>query len=194
MEEQNGILGKAGKLEKLENPARVAELAPEATLRRIGLGPDDAVCDVGAGSGLFSLAAARLTRGAVFALDTDAEILGTLARRAAAEGLSQLRTVPVSGVAYPLPDGACDLALLVTVLHEISERDALAAELGRLLRPSGRVCLIEFRAESTPMGPPPERRVGAEAARALFARHGFAPEREFLLGSSFYCQVYTRRV
>jgi len=84
MHEDNGILGKARKREKLENPARVAELKPEETLRQIGVRPGQTLCDIGAGSGLFSLAAARLGVRTVWALDTDDAILEDLRSRAAA--------------------------------------------------------------------------------------------------------------
>lgn len=38
------------KQNKLENPERLAELSPKETLMRIGLGEQDIICDIGAGS------------------------------------------------------------------------------------------------------------------------------------------------
>lgn len=192
MGEQNGILGRSGKWEKLENPARAAELDPAGTLRRAGLQSGQTLCDIGAGSGLFTLAAARLTDGTVWAAETDADILARLTARAQKEGLSNVLPVPAEGVRYRLPDGCADWALLVTVLHEIAEKDALLDELRRLLKPDGRVCLVEFQKARTPMGPPPEHRLGAGEAAALFPRHGFAPEQQFPLSENFYCQVWKK--
>lgn len=91
---RGSVMGPTGKWEKLENPARVAELSPADTLTRAGISDGDAVCDIGAGSGLFATAAAGLTHAAVYAVDTDADILARLAEKARAEGLSNLHTLP----------------------------------------------------------------------------------------------------
>lgn len=190
MHMENGILPRAGKKEKLENPRRVAELAPAATLQRLGLADGDSVCDIGAGSGLFSLAAARMTKGDVWAVETDAAILQELAAAAAAQGLRNLHPLAADGCRYSLPDACADWVLLVTVLHEIPEREALLAELRRLLKSGGRLALIEFIRARTPMGPPPEHRLGAEEAAALFLRAGFIQKKEWTLGDNFYCQIY----
>ena len=188
MHEDNGILGKARKREKLENPARVAELKPEETLRQIGVRPGQTLCDIGAGSGLFSLAAARLGVRTVWALDTDDAILEDLRRRAAA--VPNLQTVWADGGSYPLAPRCADWVLLVTVLHEIEEKSALFSEIRRLLKTGGRVCLIEFQKARTPMGPPLAHRLGAKEAAALFAGEGFSKELNLLLGENFYCQTY----
>ena len=188
MTAQDGILDKAEKREKLEHPARVAELDPAGTLRKIGFCAGQTLCDIGAGSGLFSLAAARLGAGTVWAVDTDAAILDEMKARAAA--LPNLQTVPVQGCAYPLADACADWVLLVTTLHEITDRQALFAQLRRLLAPDGTVCLIEFIKARTPMGPPPAHRLGAAEAEALFAQEGFGRTADFMLGDNFYCQTY----
>ena len=75
--------------QKLEKPERIAELRPTETLRRIGLGPHDTLADIGAGTGLFALAAAAMTRGTVYALDIKQEMLDIIARRAAQTGRGQ---------------------------------------------------------------------------------------------------------
>jgi|GEM_PF-2602649 len=63
------------KQNKLENPDRLAELSPKETLMRIGLGEQDIICDIGAGSGIFTIPAARITANTVFALDINDEFL-----------------------------------------------------------------------------------------------------------------------
>jgi len=47
---------------ELENPERLAELSPKDTLMRIGLGEKDIICDIGAGSGIFTIPAAGITK------------------------------------------------------------------------------------------------------------------------------------
>ncbi len=193
MDNNDAVMKKPGKREKLENPARLAELAPAATLARLGLLDGQTVCDIGAGSGIFSLAAAGITGGTVWAADTDGDILSELKSRAMAGGFYNLRTLPVAGCAYPIPSESADWALLVTTLHEIAEKDLLFCELRRILRRDGRVCLIEFHKAPTPMGPPPEHRLGAAEAEAYFTAAGFVKADEFSLGENMYCQTYAQK-
>lgn len=189
MSEENGIISRSGKRAKLENPARVAELNPAGTLRSIGFHAGQSLCDIGAGSGLFSIAAAELGASDVWAVDTDADVLADLKQRTGE--LSNLHVLPVKGCAYPLADASADWILLATVLHEIREnRAALFEELRRILKPGGSLCLIEFIKAPTPMGPPPVHRLGAGEAEQLLAGAGFTKSSERNLGENLYCQTY----
>lgn len=191
MSEDHGIIAKAGKREKLENPARIKELDPMGTLKKIGFQAGETLCDIGAGSGLFSLAAASMSARYVWALDTDEDILADLQQRSA--GMTNLQTITVNGFHYPLLDHSADWVLLVTVLHEIAEKKELFAEIRRIIAADGNICLIEFRGERTPMGPSPEYRIGAETAEKIFNDEGFVKTAEFLLGDNLYAQTYHPR-
>lgn len=190
MSENHGIIAKAGKREKLENPRRVAELDPQGTLIKIGFQAGQIFCDLGAGSGLFSLAAAKMGAAKVYAVDTDAEILTDLQQRS--EGIESLQTVPVNGLPYPMDDACTDWIMAATLFHEISDKQALLAEIQRILKPEGTVCLIDFIKARTPMGPSPEYRFGSQEAEELFRGYGFVKASEFNLGDDFYCQTYHR--
>lgn len=188
MPEQDGIIGKIGKKEKLENPVRVAELDPVGTLEKIGFHAGETLCDIGAGSGIFSLAAAGMEAEKVWAVDTDEDILTDLKARTAK--VPCLVTVPAEGCSYPLEDQSADWVLLVTVLHEIAEKQTLLSEIRRILKTDGTVCLIEFRKMKTPLGRPSENRISEEEAAALFAEAGFRREENYIMGKNFYCQTY----
>lgn len=181
------------RLEKLENPARLAELAPEATLKRIGFACGDSVCDIGAGSGIFTLPAARGTRGTVYAVDPNDELLQILAARANAEGLTNIKILRTGAFAYDIPAGSVDLVLLVTVLHEIEAKADLLREVARILKPSGSsLCVIEFKKEPTPFGPPVDHRIGIDAVASVCADSGFAEKERFVLGQNLYCVMFRK--
>ena len=79
---------------RFENPERLAELSPAKTLIKIGLEDGMTLCDIGAGSGIFSVAAAKITTAKVFATDINPEMLSVIAEKANAQGLKifKLRT------------------------------------------------------------------------------------------------------
>ena len=160
-------------MHKLENPVRVAELNPPETLRRIGLKPGDGFIDVGAGTGLFAFEAARLTRGSVYAVEISLEMLRVLAEKRENGGLEN---VQILGGIELVPDGAADLALLCTVLHELDEPMSVLGHIRRALKPGGRLAVIEFHDRATPMGPPAAHRIGEAEAKRLLADAGFSAE------------------
>jgi ubiquinone/menaquinone biosynthesis C-methylase UbiE len=96
----------------------------------------------------------------------------------------RVRYVEGSAEQIPLPAGACDLALLSHVIHDVRRRDACSAELLRVVRPGGRVLVRGTLREALPRIPfldyfpaarlIDERRLPAVSeVVAMFAGQGF---------------------
>ncbi len=108
--------------------------------------PGEHVLDVGAGLGPVSVLVARLVRpgGRVAALDPSRLMrLVIMARRLAVRAPRTIRTVAGVAEAVPVPAGTIDAAVGLNVVHLLSDVDAVAAELTRVLRPGGRVLFVE---------------------------------------------------
>src|SRR3972149_3157588 len=75
-----------------------------------------------------------------------------------------------------LGDGIADVCCLAFILHEIKEPGKLIAEAGRLLKPGGRLVIVEWRADLASFGPPPHRRISREAAAKLLGEAGLTFE------------------
>ena len=179
---------------RFENPERLAELSPAKTLIKIGLEDGMTLCDIGAGSGIFSVAAAKITTAKVFATDINPEMLSVIAEKANAQGLKNIQTAHSSGISFDLPDACCDIALMVTVLHEIDEKVMFIAEMKRILRTDGTLAVIEFHKRKTPMGPPEAHRLGIDDVAALVQGCGLHEKRRFDLGDNFYCILFENRM
>jgi ubiquinone/menaquinone biosynthesis C-methylase UbiE len=177
---------------KFENPVRLAELSPGETLKRVGLEEGMVLCDIGAGSGVFTLPAAQLTKKTVYALDVNDGALATIREKASTLGLENVKTVKVSGDGFDIADSVADIALMVTVLHEIERRPAFISETARLLKTGGKAVVIEFYNRETPMGPPAWHRIDEAEVMDLFANSGFSAEDRFPLGENLYCQVFVK--
>jgi ubiquinone/menaquinone biosynthesis C-methylase UbiE len=111
------------------------------------LAPDrgERVLEVGPGTGYYTLGVAeRLDGGALAAFDIQQEMLDHVAREGAKRGVSNIE--PTLGDARDLPyeDNSFDAAFLVTVLGEIPDQEAALRELGRVLRPGGRLVVGEL--------------------------------------------------
>jgi len=179
----------ASMAEKLEDPRRVAELNVQMVLDRLQVSGSCSLCDIGAGTGVFALAAAARTAGTVWALELSDELLALLERRARARSLGNLRVLQ-GGRTLPLPDGCCGACLLATVYHELEDPAAMLAEVARVLAPGGRLGVVEFHPRPTPMGPPVDQRVSPEALEAAAAAAGLRPCGCTPLGENLYLSVF----
>lgn len=160
------------------------ELNPEYTLRNIGLSAGDTFCDIGAGTGIFTYAAAKITSKDIYAVEISGEMR---------EILHAKRDVPnviIEDSVEKVPENSCDMALLCTVLHELADIPAMMGEVKRILKPGGILTVIEFHKRETPMGPPLGHRISVREASEILLQYEFAPIKQLDLGENFYCLIF----
>jgi ubiquinone/menaquinone biosynthesis C-methylase UbiE len=160
-------------LERLEGPERAAWQRPDEVVDALGLSPGDVVCDVGAGSGYFTLRLARAVgpTGKVFAIDAEPRILDVLRARLAEAALENV--VPILAAdGAGLPPAPVDRVLLVNAFHHLSDRVQYLRALAGCLRPGGRIVNVDFQGGELPVGPPPELKVSREAFLAAASEAG----------------------
>jgi ubiquinone/menaquinone biosynthesis C-methylase UbiE len=112
-------------------------------VRRIGLRARTRVLDVAAGSGGFSIPAARIGADVV-ATDLAPAMIERLDARARAEGLSNLRSRVMDGQALDLDADTFDVAVSVNGVSLFPGMARGLAELVRVTRPGGRVVIVSF--------------------------------------------------
>jgi SAM-dependent methyltransferase len=133
------------------------------------------VVDFGCGYGTFTVAAARITSGTVYALDIDAEMIAATAAKAASFGLDNVRTIARDFVAEGtgLPNASADYAMLFNILHAEQPVELLREAL-RVLRPGGKAAVIHWIHDAaTPRGPDLRIRPRPEQCRAWAQDAGF---------------------
>ncbi len=181
----------SGYIKSQEEPGRAAWQKPDEVLRALALEPGQTACDIGAGPGYFSLRLARVLgeRGHVFAVDVEPAMLEALRQRLRDAGARNVTPVLAQPDDALLPDGTCDLVLIVDTYHHFPDPPAYLRGLLRLLRPGGRVVNIDFHKRETPHGPPVARRVSREdfleqaglAGYVLAQEHDFLPYQYFVV-------------
>ena len=112
-------------------------------LTEIGIEESQRVLDFGCGSGVYAIPAARLVggEGKVYALDKNAEALGTLKDNIRKEGLGNIEIMLSSDLQISLEEESVDVVLLYDVIHLIEDRATLFAETYRILKQDGIVSI-----------------------------------------------------
>jgi len=175
---------------KYENPLRLKELNPVETLKKIGLEEKQVLCDIGAGSGVFTIPAAKITKSKVYALEINDEMLSVIGEKAKIENIKNIELIYVDGNKFDLEDNSIDIVLMVTVLHEIENTKIFLDEVKRILTENAKVAIIEFYKRETPMGPSVDHRMEKEEVIRLLYTIGLEVNEEFVLGDNFYCVVF----
>ena len=171
-----------------DDPARDAWQKPHEVINALKLPADASVADIGAGTGYFAARFAHMvSKGHVYAVDLEPDMVAHLGARAKKDGLANL--TPVLGATdSPKIPAPVDLVILVDVYHHIGARENYFGKLRESLKANGRVAVIDFRMDAT-MGPSKAMRIApeqvkvemAKAGYALAEEHGFLPQQYFLV-------------
>ena len=177
---------------EFDNPERDAWQKPEEVLDALHLQATSLVADIGAGTGYFSARIAkRVPEGKVFAADVEPAMVRYLAARAEREHLANLTPVQARADAANLPEPV-DLIVVVDTYHHIDDRTRYFAALQSSLRPSGRLVIIDFKADS-PNGPPPQHRIPPERVTHELAAAGYALTEKFEFLPRQYGLMFKKR-
>jgi ubiquinone/menaquinone biosynthesis C-methylase UbiE len=168
----------------LEDPQRDAWQTPDQVVRALRLREGDAVADIGAGSGYFTLrfAAAVGNTGRVRAVDINPDMLRHLEQRVRRARLANVEAILAKADDPLLPPGSIDLVFICDTWHHIGDRPRYLATLARALKPGGRVAIVDFHQRELPVGPPPSMKLSREQVVTEFASAGYrvAEEHRFL--------------
>jgi demethylmenaquinone methyltransferase / 2-methoxy-6-polyprenyl-1,4-benzoquinol methylase len=109
-------------------------------LVRNGLQPGMTLLDVAAGTGLVTVAGHELVgaEGRVLALDPSPGMLAELRKKVNVE------TIEAYAESIPLPDAQVDFVSMGYALRHVGDLDRAFAEYLRVLRPGGKVCIMEI--------------------------------------------------
>jgi SAM-dependent methyltransferase len=145
---------------------------PEVVLEKLNLTADcQCVVDLGCGYGTFSIPAARLIQGTVYAIDIDPDMVAATAAKAGPNLTAMKRDLVESGSG--LADHTADYVMLFNILHAM-EASILLQEATRILRPGGLLGVIHWNYDpTTPRGPSMEIRLQPEQCLAMVRRSGF---------------------
>src|SRR5712672_3092693 len=126
-----------GDLSIFDSPGRDERLQINRVMDILGIAPGKNVADIGAGSGWFTVRAAKRVgdNGIVYAVDINPEAIRYIRDRAQKDRLRNVKPILSHADDALLPPAALDAVLLLKTYHEVAEPVVLLRNLRAALRP-----------------------------------------------------------
>jgi SAM-dependent methyltransferase len=160
-----------------ETPGRDERLQINRVMDILGVTAGKSVADIGAGSGWFSVRAARRvgTSGVVYSVDINPEAIHYIDQRTHKEQLSNVQTILSKPDDPLLPVHSVDAVLLLKTYHEVAHPISLLRNLRPALRPDGKVGVIDRNGNGVDHGVMGDVviREAKQAGYRLIARYDF---------------------
>lgn len=169
---------------------------PEDVIRHLFIHDDWHVADLGAGSGRYVLAVAgHVPVGKVYAVDINRDILPRIKSSAHAAGYHNVEVIwgdidRQGGT--NLRDESIDAVIVSNTFFQLEDKNAAVEEIRRILKPGGKLLLVDWTGSFGNLGPREEDIVLPDTAKIIFGKAGFAFEQDIPAGDYHYGLIFRR--
>src|SRR5580692_10564848 len=134
-----------GDLSIFDSPGRDERLQINRVMGILEIAPGKTVADIGAGSGWFTVRAARrvTSSGTVYAVDINPEAIHYIDQRAKKEQLQNIKTILSKPDDPQVPPVSIDAVLLLKTYHEVAHPIVLLRNLSSSLKPGAKIGVID---------------------------------------------------
>jgi ubiquinone/menaquinone biosynthesis C-methylase UbiE len=164
---------------------------PHQTVVDLKLQPGTLVADLGAGIGAYTVPLAQAVgpKGRVYAVEVQKELLQKIVTVTRDVGLDNVEVIwgdieNMGGT--KLADDSVQFVVLANVLFQLENKEGCAREVDRILKPGGKVLVVDWRDSYDGMGPIPEMVLEQHRAREIFEHAGFHYENGVETGDQHY--------
>lgn len=124
---------------------------PDDVLKALEIKPGQRIAEIGSGGGYFAFRFAEAvgSRGVVYAADANENFLNFINREAREKGLTNVRTIPLSGEDVDLPEKDLDMIFMRNVYHHLNNREDYFRKLSGFLKAGGKLAIIDHTKEKS---------------------------------------------
>lgn len=168
--------------------------SPLKNLKAFGLREDNIVADLGAGTGHYSLALAELVpKGKVYAVELQKDFLMTIKNRAKEAHLQNVEIIwgnveKLGGT--KIGDNVVDAVIASNILFQVEDKENFIEEIKRILKPKGRLLLIDW-SESSILRK--TNIIPKDKALEMFEKKGFSLENKINAGDHHYGMILRKQ-
>jgi ubiquinone/menaquinone biosynthesis C-methylase UbiE len=155
------------------------------------------IAEFGCGAGHYSLSLAPLAgeNGRVYAIDIQQNLLSKVKNTAREEHLDNIDVIVgdlESLHGSTLADNLVDAVIMANVLFQIEDREAFIGEAMRVLKPRGKLLVVDWKDSYEGLGPAQEHVLQQSKAEALCKAAGFKLVEVFNAGAHHYGLLYEK--
>lgn len=134
-------------LETFESPGREVYDKKEAILHEVQIKPGMRIADIGAGTGLYSIAFAQQTgeKGLVYAVDISRNFVKNIELRAKNQGLKNIKGIINNQKEIGLAQNSIDLAFICDTYHHFEYPLTTLQSVYQALSSGGKLIIIDFK-------------------------------------------------
>lgn len=166
---------------------------PTKNLKALGLKENMIVADLGAGTGFYSIAVSHMVpRGKVYAVEIIKDFLITIQNKIKHDHLKNVETIlgnveKIGGT--KIADSVLDAVIASNILFQVEDRDKFIEEIKRILKPGGRVLLIDWSSTTPTALPHKQTIIPQSKAREMFEKKGFVYKEDIDTGEHHYGMI-----
>ena len=161
-----------------ESPDRAKWQKPDEVVRALDLKPGQTVIDIGAGSGYFTRRFAKAVGPSGTVIGLDVEMVDYMKTDARKLGLQNYHARVVKADDPELSPNSADVIFFCDTLHHVDDRLAYLRKLAPVLKPGGRIAVVDFKKDA-PEGPPKRMKILREQMIEEFSKAGYDMVREY---------------
>jgi SAM-dependent methyltransferase len=138
---------------RFENPDRDEWQKPDEVISAMGIEVNTLIADIGSATGYFPVRFAKVaTKGYVFGIDIEKDMIRFLNERAELEELENLESVLGQPDDPHIPKPV-DIIFLCNTYHHIEHRIQYFQNLKKYFLPNGKLIIVDFKKGDFPVGP-----------------------------------------
>lgn len=171
-------------------------LSPKQIVSALTILPGQKVADLGAGTGAFSFEiASRIgEKGKVYAIEVQENLFLKIKNDVHTKHIGNIEVIRgdierLGGT--HIADSLIDIVLLANVMFQVEDKDGCIAEIKRILKPGGKVVVIDWSDSFSSMGPRTEYVFGMDKMRTLFENKNFKFAEKVHAGDHHYGIIFT---
>lgn len=182
------------KIEKFETEERLKEIDLTGSLKASGFRDGMTLADIGSGTGVLVFKASEFKKSKVYSVDMSQTMIEIQRNRIEKREVENIEVIKqnVDRNNIDIEDNTCDVVSMITVFHEIGDKDSILEEIRRILKSKGRLLIIEFHKEITSFGPPLYQRLSAEEIEAMCEEYDLEKIEQTNLGENFYRIIFEK--
>lgn len=167
-------------------------LTPTQLVRDLYLKLGSKVCDIGCGTGTYTIALAEEVGdiGQVYALDIHREALHTLASTLERQNIMNVDVIWADiEKSTPIEKYSLDAVVMSNVLFQLEDIPAALANVATILKPEGQLLIVDWSDSHKGIGPHKDHVVTEEKAEELISKNGFRMLKRLHAGDYHYAFI-----